>query len=200
MSLWGNLDGITGNNKPKYANTTYRISNSTINGSKANTAKYYGAVYGVSAAEQSNTLSKADGSHSQHAGWVSQKIGTGPIKTVTVVNGGQGYNSAGFIVVSGGGDGTVNLSYTIANSRNTLQTYSSNSYWNTIATVTVVNGGAGFNVAPTLVANGPNSANFATFSVALGGRAGRVQYETLVAMGSITGDDPGDDIYFKQDP
>ena len=29
-----------------------------------------------------------------------------------------------------------------------------------------------------------------------GGRAGRVQYETLVAMGSITGDDPGDDKYF----
>ena len=196
MSLWGNLDGITGNNKPKYANTTYRISNSTINGSKANTAKYYGAVYGVSATEQANTLAKADGHHSQHSGWVSQKIGTGPIKTVTITNGGQNYNSAGYIVVSGGGDGTVNLSYTIANSRNTLETYSSNSYWNTIATVAIVNGGAGFNVAPTLVANGPNSANFATFTVTLGGRAGRVQYETLVAMGSMTGDDPGDDKYF----
>jgi hypothetical protein len=67
---------------------------------------------------------------------------------------------------------------------------------NTIATVAIVNGGAGFNVAPTLTANGPNSANFATFTVELGGRAGRVQYETLVAMGSITGDDPGDDKYF----
>jgi hypothetical protein len=200
MSLWGNLDGRTGNNKPKFANTTYRISNSTINGSAANTAKFYGAVYGVAPNEQANTLARADGTHPQHAGWVSQKIGTGPIKTVTIVNGGQGYNSAGYIVVSGGGDGTVNLAYTIANSRNTLQTYSSNSYWNTIATVTVVNGGAGFNVAPTLVANGPNSANFATFSVALGGRAGRVQYETLVAMGSITGDDPGDDKYFPQSP
>lgn len=198
MSLWGNLDGITGNNKPKYANTTYRISNSTINGSKANTAKYYGAVYGVNAEEAGNTV--ADGKKVAHAGWISQKIGTGPVKTVTVVNGGQGYNSAGYIVVSGGGDGTVNLSYTIANSRNTLQTYSSNSYWNTIASVTVVNGGAGFNVAPTLVANGPNSANFATFSVALGGRAGRVNYETLVAMGSMTGDDAGDDKYFPQSP
>jgi hypothetical protein len=198
MSLWGNLDGRTGNNKPKFANTTYRISNSTINGSAANTAKYYGATYGVNAEEAGNTV--ADGKKVAHAGWVSQKIGTGPIKTVTIVNGGQGYNSAGYIVVSGGGDGTVNLSYTIANSRNTLETYSSNSYWNTIATVTVVNGGAGFNVAPTLVANGPNSANFATFSVALGGRAGRVQYETLVAMGSMTGDDPGDDKYFPQSP
>lgn len=198
MSLWGNLDGRTGNNKPKYANTTYRISNSTINGSAANTAKYYGATYGVNAEEAGNTV--ADGKKVAHAGWVSQKIGTGPIASVRVVNGGQNYNSAGYIVVSGGGDGTVNLSYTIANSRNTLETYSSNSYWNTIATVTVVDGGAGFNVAPTLAANGPNSANFATFSVTLGGRAGRVQYETLVAMGSMTGDDPGDDKYFPQSP
>ena len=194
MSLWTNLDGITGNGKPEYANTTDRVSNSTINGSKANTAKYYGAVYGVSATEAANTL--VDGKKVAHAGWVSQKIGTGPIASVTIVNGGQGYNSAGYIVVSGGGDGTVNLAYTIANSRNTLQTYSSNSYWNTIATVVIHSPGAGFNVAPTLTPNGPNSANFATFSVTLGGRAGRVQYETLVAMGSITGDDPGDDKYF----
>lgn len=194
MSLWTNLDGVTGNGKPLYANTTYRVSNSTINGSKANTAKYYGAVYGVSATEAANTF--VDGKKVAHAGWVSQKIGTGPIASVTITNGGQNYNSAGYIVVSGGGDGTVNLAYTIANSRNTLQTYSSNSYWNTIATVVIHSPGAGFNVAPTLVANGPNSANFATFSVTLGGRAGRVNYETLVAMGSMTGDDTGDDKYF----
>jgi hypothetical protein len=194
MSLWTNLDGVTGNGKPKYANTTYRVSNSTINGSKANTAKYYGAVYGVSATEAANTL--VDGKKVAHAGWVSQKIGTGPIASVTIVNGGQGYNSAGYIVVSGGGDGTVNLAYTIANSRNTLQSYSSNSYWNTIATVVIHSPGAGFNVAPTLTPNGPNSANFATFTVTLGGRAGRVNYETLVAMGSMTGDDTGDDKYF----
>jgi hypothetical protein len=194
MALWTNLDGITGNGKPEYANTTYRVSNSTINANKANTAKYYGAVYGVSATEAANTL--ADGKKVAHAGWVAQKIGTGPIKSVTIVNGGQNYNSAGYIVVSGGGDGTVNLAYTIANSRNTLQTFSSNSYWNAIASVVIVSPGAGFNVAPTLTANGPNSANFATFTVELGGRAGRVQYETLVAMGSITGDDPGDNKYF----
>ena len=196
MSLWNNLDGPTGNSKPVYANTSYLNSNSTINGVEANTAKYYGAVWGVSATEQGNTQAIAAGHHPQHAGWVSQKIGTGPIKSVTITNGGQNYNSAGYIVVSGGGDGTVNLAYTIANSRNTLQTYSSNSYWNTIATVVIHSPGAGFNVAPTLVANGPNSANFATFSVTLGGRAGRVNYETLVAMGSMTGDDPGDDKYF----
>lgn len=195
MSLWTNLDGVTGNGKPLYANTTYRVSNSTINGSKANTAKYYGAVYGVSATEQANTLALADGHHSQHAGWVSQKIGTGPIKSITITSGGQGYNSAGFLTISGGGDGTVNVAYTIANSQNSLQSYSSNARLNAIATLTIVSPGAGFNVAPTVIAGGANIAP-ATFSVTMGGRAGRVQYETLVAMGSITGDDPGDDKYF----
>jgi hypothetical protein len=124
MSLWGNLDGRTGNNKPVYANTTYRISNSTINGNEANTAKYYGATYGISATEASNTL--ADGKKVAHAGWVSQKIGTGPVASIAITSGGQGYNAAGFLTISGGGDGTINVSYTIANSLNSMQSYSSN--------------------------------------------------------------------------
>lgn len=33
-------------------------------------------------------------------------------------------------------------------------------------------------------------------TVGTGGRAGRVHYETLVATGSITGDDPADDTFF----
>lgn len=195
MPLWGNKDYVTGNNKPKYANTTYVVSNSTINGSKANTAKYYGAVWGVSPTEQANTLAIADGHHSQHAGWVSQKIGTGPIKTITITNGGQGYNSAGFLTISGGGDGTVNVRYTIANSQNSLQSFSSNARLNTISTLTIVNGGAGFNVAPTVIAGGANIVP-ATFSVTLGGRAGRVSYETLVSMGSMTDDNTSDNLYF----
>jgi hypothetical protein len=196
MSLWGNKDYATGNNKPVYANTTYVVSNSTINGSKANTAKYYGAVWGVSETEQSNTASIAAGHHAQHAGWVSQKIGTGPIKSIAITSGGQGYNAAGFLTISGGGDGSVNVAYTIANSQNTLQSYSSNARWNAISTLTIVNPGAGFNVAPTVIAGGSNIAP-ATFSVTLGGRAGRVQYETLVAMGSISGDNPSDNVYFQ---
>jgi hypothetical protein len=195
MSLWGNNDNATGNNKPKYANTSYRVSNSTINGNKANTAKYYGAVWGVSATEQANTIARADGTHPQHAGWVSQKIGTGPVKSISITNGGSGYNSAGFLRIAGGGDGTINVSYTIANSLNSLQSFSTNAMLNTISTLTIVNGGAGFNVAPTVTADGSNISP-ATFTATLGGRAGRVQYETLVSMGSITGDDPADNVYF----
>jgi hypothetical protein len=195
MSLWGNIDYVSGNNKPVYANTTHSISNSTINGNKANTSKYYGAVWGVSATEQANTQARADGHHPAHAGWVSQKIGTGPVASITITNGGQGYNSAGFLTISGGGDSTINVSYTIANSLNTLQSFSSNARLNTIATITIVNGGAGFNVAPTVIAGGANIVP-ATFAVTLGGRAGRVSYETLVSMGSMTLDNSADDRYF----
>jgi hypothetical protein len=102
--LWGNIDYQSGNNKPKFANTsnTY-IGSTSIGGSKANTSKYWGWVHGVSVTEAANTT--GDGKKVAHAGWVSQKIGTG-------------------------------------------------------------------------------------------GRAGRIQYETLVAMGSITGDDPTANTYF----
>jgi hypothetical protein len=191
--LWGNKDYATGNNKPVYANTTYLISNSTINGSKANTAKYYGAVWGVSATESANTL--VDGKKVAHAGWVSQKIGTGPVASINITNGGQGYNANGFLTISGGGDATINVRYTIANSLNTLQSFSSNARLNSIASITIVNPGAGFNVAPTVIAGGANIVA-ATFAVTLGGKAGRVQYETLVAMGSMTEDNSADDKYF----
>lgn len=191
--LWGNKDYATGNNKPVYANTTYAVSNSTINGSKANTSKYYGAVWGVSATEAANTL--VDGPKVAHAGWVSQKIGTGPILSISITSGGAGYNANGFLTISGGGDGTVNVRYTIANSQNTLQSYSANAAWNAITSIAIVNPGAGFNVAPTVIAGGANI-SAAAFAVTLGGRAGRVNYETLVSMGSITEDNTADNKYF----
>ena len=75
MPLWGNIDYATGNNKPVWANTSNLTSNSTINGTAANSYTFYGSTYGVSATEQSNAGAK----HPQHAGWVSQKIGTGPV-------------------------------------------------------------------------------------------------------------------------
>lgn len=97
MPLWGNVDTVSGNQKPVFANTGPSTANT-------NPAKImYGNVWGVSVTEKSNT--SGDGPKTTHAGWVSQKIGTG-------------------------------------------------------------------------------------------GRAGRIQYETLVAMGSISSDNSADDTYF----
>lgn len=197
MSLWKNIDAANGYGKPLFANTTNAWSSSTINGSAANTNQYYGNMYGVSAAEDA-----ANPHTSSHAGWVSQKIGTGPIKSLSVSSGGVGVNSAGFVIVTDGsylGQGTgTNISYTIANTRNVMQAFSTNSSWNVVNTVTVVNGGSGFsNVsAITTTITGSTFTTAPTFNITLGGRAGRFTYETIVAMGSITGDDPRDNVYF----
>lgn len=170
--LNGNLDGPTGNSKPKYANTS--------------------SVMGVSATEAANTL--GDGGKVAHAGWVQQTIGTGGIASITIADAGSGINASGFLTVSGGGGTGANVAYAIANSQNTLQSYSTNSAWNVISSLVVI-GGSGFTSAPTVSYAGANT-TAPSFTVTMGGRVGRRSYETLVAMGSITGDDSGDDTYF----
>lgn len=173
MSLWGNLDNATGNNKPKYSNTA--------------------TTYGVSVTEEANTL--GDGPKVAHSGWVLQTIGTGPLASLTIANSGTGINSSGFLTVSGGGGANANISYAIANSQNTLQSFSTNPAWNVVASVTIVSGGNSFTSAPTVRYTGANTIR-PQFTATVGGRAGRRSYETLVATGSITGDDSNDDTYF----
>lgn len=173
MSLWGNLDNATGNNKPKYSNTA--------------------TTYGVSVTEAANNL--IDGPKVAHSGWVKQTLGTGPIVSIAIANAGTGINSTGFLVISGGGGANANLSYTTANSQNTLQTFSTNPAWNIVASVVINNAGDGFTSAPTVTYVGANTIR-PQFTATVGGRSGRRFYETLVATGSITGDDSADDTYF----
>jgi hypothetical protein len=190
MALWGNVDYPSGNQKPVFANTSNVSSNSTINGTKANTAKYYGIVAGVSVTEEerSNTTPQ----HPSHAGWVSLKIGTGPIVRVSITNGGT-VNANGFIIVTDTAtDTTSNVTGSGANIAYTINAVS-----NTVTSVTLVNGGLGYsNVGKlTYTVTGANLAQ-PTLAFTLGGRAGRIMTETLVAMGSITGDAPSDNAYF----
>jgi hypothetical protein len=154
-------------------------------------------MYGVSATEVAANPNKA-----VHAGWVSQKIGTGPVASISITSGGTGINADGYLLISdnsylGQGAG-FNASFSIANSQNTLQTYSTNSAWNVINSITIVNGGSGFsNVAALNVRTNGSNTTWPNLSITLGGRAGRFNYETIVAMGSITGDDPVDNVYFS---
>lgn len=197
MPLWGNIDYANGNNKPVWANTSNLTSNSTINGTAANGYNYYGSTMGVSASEQAAATAK----HPQHAGWVSQKIGTGPIKSISILTAGAGINTDGFLIITDtspwGKGANANISFTKANSLNSLQSFSTNSTQNVISTLTIVNGGDGFsaNSQITVKTNGSNTVS-PTFSIVLGGRGDRINYETLIAMGSITGDDPKDNAYF----
>lgn len=197
--LWGNKDYASSNNKPLYANTTNASSNSVINSTAANTNQYYGIVAGVSPGEMANTTTSAK--IPAHAGWVSLKIGTGPIASISA-SGATGINASGFLLITDGsvlGQGTgANISFTTANSQNTLAASSSNAQLNTFGTFTIVNGGSLFSNASAIVL-GPNISSISngTISVVLGGRGGRVQTETLVAMGSITSDDPRDNVFFS---
>jgi hypothetical protein len=199
--LWGNIDYASGNLKPVFANTTNLTATSTIHGEAANTAAYYGRVVGVSASEQERSNNTPQ--HPAHAGWVSMKVGTGPIVGLTI-SGGTGINSAGYLIITDGairegtsGGSGANISYTIANSQNIMQASSANAYWNVINSFSIVSGGSGFSNANavTIMTNGTAIAN-ATFTAVLGGRAGRINTEVLVAMGSMTGDDPRDNVYF----
>jgi hypothetical protein len=199
MPLWGNRDLPSGNQKPLFANTSNATSKSTIHGNAnnvANSAAYYGNMMGVSVTEMAAISKKP-----QHAGWVSTKYGTGPIQSIRIVSGGQGYNTAGFLSVtdtSAHGQGAAaNISYQIANAQNTMQSSSSNAWNNTIVSLAIVNGGSGFSnsSAITVTAIGANITP-ATFAVTVGGRGDRILYETIVAMGSITDDDPRDNVVF----
>ena len=156
-------------------------------------------MWGMSATEAANTNT----SHiSAHAGWVSQKIGTGPIDNISILTRGTGINTAGFLVITDGSplaQGTgVNISYTIANTANLLQASSSNPALNGINTITIVSVGSLYSNASYLTTKVSVPANTTqpTFNIVLGGKGGRISYETIVAMGSMTDDNSADDTYF----
>lgn len=194
MPLWGNNDNASGNGKPVFANTSNSFSNSFGSANpKANTSKYYGNVYGVSATEEA-----VWGAHNpdiaQHAGWVSQKIGTGPIQSISLVSGGSGINANGFLTITNNtavagasGGANANVAYFVSSN--------ANSQLNVVTSIVINNGGDSFALPPTLTVPG-NTTVQPTFTVVLGGRAGRRQYETLVATGTITNDDPRDNAFF----
>lgn len=181
MSLWGNLDAA--NNAPKQAamtgyggstgsvssNGQIYYSNTQINAFITNNAL---GIFGIDTAEQAAATAALG--VPQHAGWVARKVGMGPIVSVTANNGAVGSNAT--MTISGGNG----IGATTGNTPGSVRV-SVNST-NHIVSVSVLNGGLYANT-PTL-----NAMSNAVFTLTMGGRANRVQTETLVAMGSMTGD------------
>lgn len=115
-----------------------------------------------------------------HAGWVQRRRGKGPLVDLTRVAGGTGYNNADTISIQAA---------TGVNATATLTTNSTGG----IATITVTNVGGLFygSETVTITTSGGSAANLVpTF----GGRAGRTTFETMVAMGSMTGDGSDDTV------
>jgi hypothetical protein len=126
-------------------------------------------IFGVDTTEQS--VSASSNTHPQHAGWVLVTQGTGPVVSVTANTGAVASN--GFLTFTGGGTGAVQANATV--------TVNANNYVVRV-TLNESNGfiGGSYLVAPTI-----GQVGNANFTITMGGRAGRRQTETLVAMGTI---------------
>ena len=187
MSLWGNLDaannapkqsdmtGYGGNTPQVTSNAQVYYSNTAINAFINNAAI---GVFGVDTSEQGSATA-AQGVP-QHAGWVARKVGMGPIVSITANSGAVLAN--GYITFTGGNGTGATSGSSAANA----QIYVNTAGY--IVNVTVNN--------PALYANTPvatAASGNAVFTITMGGRANRVQTETLVAMGSMYGD--GGNVY-----
>ncbi len=180
MALWTNADGSAGAPKGSAdgfaatgvaATGSDLISNTTISSFTTNQAV---GVFGVDTTEQSVSASKVV--HPQHAGWVLVKQGTGPVVSISANTGAYGAN--GYVTFTNGGTSNTAANATISVNGN-----------GSINSITINSGGK-YLTTPTAK---PASGN-AAFTVTMGGRANRSMTETIVAMGSMTGDD--EDVIF----
>lgn len=173
-AFWTMTDANTG--VPLYAGTALNLAptraNANVIYANANVAQAFSeavGVYGVDTQEASNTQVTPAATRMAHAGWVQRTAGMGPVLSITANAGAFGTNS--FVTFSGGGTGNTSANATVAVNTN-----------GSIRTITINTGGL-YLTTPTAV---PVSGN-AAFTVTMGGRANRTQYETLVAAGSMTG-------------
>ena len=185
MALWGKTDNANNstifaatqvNRAPTADSRTALFGNTTTGAWQNNGVDMKIAVgqFGVSAAEAINT--SGEGKKVAHAGWNLRTRGTGPLSTITVAAAGKTYANSDTFSIAAGTGGTNATGNLVTNATGNVVSYS------------ITNSGANFNaVAPTVTIT-TAAGTGASLTATVGGRAGRTQYETLVAMGSITGD------------
>ena len=173
-AFWTMTDANTG--VPIYAGTALNLAptraNANVIFANANVAQAFSeavGVYGVDTQEASNTQVTPAATRMAHAGWVQRTAGMGPVLSISANAGAFGTNS--FVTFSGGGTGNTAANATVAVAQN-----------GAVLSITINTGGL-YLTTPTAV---PVSGN-AAFTVTMGGRANRTQYETLVAAGSMSG-------------
>jgi len=170
MSLWSVSD--SSNAAPKFAGVDVSIGASATGSSLfgntqiaafQTTKNITVGVFGVGTTEQG--VSASSNIHPQHAGWVLVKSGTGPVVSITANASAVATNT--YLTFTGTtGSTTANATVTV-NTAGYIQSVT-------------VNSGGNYLRAPAITQVGN-----ANFTITMGGRAGRVQTETLVAMASI---------------
>jgi hypothetical protein len=201
MSLWGNIDNAANSVKwaTTYVNLPFNTNNQANLYQSNKVSKFLNnnlavgraiGQFGVSAAEADRALT--DGIKITHAGWNLRTEGTGPLLSITITAPGRLYTNANILTVRAGTGGVNGIANLVTNALGNVVGYSVNTVSNPDATL-----GSGYvSATPTVTITTSTGAN-ATITSAAGGRAGRVQYEALVAMGS---QDSGsaDDLYLPQ--
>lgn len=179
MSLWTKSDASAG--APKFPGVDVGIAASATGSSLFGNTQIAAfqtnhniavGVFGVDTTEQS--VSAAGNTHPQHAGWVLVKSGTGPVVSISANSNSYSTDSKSrtvYLTFSGGGVGT-----TTANAQIVANTTTG------LITGVTVNSGGNYLRAPVV---GSVANSNAVFTITMGGRAGRVQTETLVATGTI---------------
>ena len=178
MSLWSNTDANT--SVPKFAPSRVNLTNTQANSNllygntstgvfNANSAI---GVFGVDSTEQTSANNTAN--HAQHAGWVLRRTGMGGIATISAGATNKSNVGNAYITFTGGGTGN-----TSANAQLFVNATSN------VVTTIVLNNAGMYETTPSATVSG--NANV-TITLTMGGRANRNTVETLVAMGSMTGD------------
>jgi hypothetical protein len=178
MALWSNTDANT--SVPKFAPSLVKVGNSQTNSNLLYANTTTGAfitdsavgVFGVDATEQGLASNQAE--HAAHAGWVLRKTGMGGVSTISTGATNKSNVGNAYVVFTGGGTGN-----TTANAQLFVNATSN------VVTTIVLNSVGLYETTPTATVAG--NANV-TITLTMGGRANRNTMETLVAMGSMTGD------------
>lgn len=174
MSAWTKSDSSDG--APKHpgvaavgnASGASLFGNTQIAAFNTNVRQAVG-IFGVDTTEQ--RVSESSNTHPQHSGWVVVKQGTGPITSITANASSVATNT--FLTFSGGGTGAIQANASVVVNAN-----------NYIVRV-VLNESNGFIGGSYLVAPSIGQVGNASFTITMGGRAGRRSVETLVATGTI---------------
>lgn len=174
MSVWTKSDSSDG--APKHpgvaavgnASGASLFGNTQIAAFNTNVRQAVG-IFGVDTTEQ--RVSESSNTHPQHSGWVVVKQGTGPITSITANASSVATNT--FLTFSGGGTGAIQANASVVVNAN-----------NYIVRV-VLNESNGFIGGSYLVAPSIGQVGNASFTITMGGRAGRRSVETLVATGTI---------------
>lgn len=180
MALWGSKDQA--NNAPKSADAGgigVSANGQALFGKTQLSELVTGVAVGTFGVDTTEAgVTSGEGKKIQHAGWNLRKAGSGPVVQISANTGAYSPDGNVFVTFVGGGEGN-----TAANAQ--IQTNGAK-----LITGVVLNSGGQYISTPTVSAVNAN----VSFTVTMGGRANRVQYETLVAMGSMSGD--AEDVIF----